>query len=370
MEKSLLYFIAKIVAVITSVSILQAADVDITFTVISTLSFACIFLIELLFVKIIKRRKIIVLTIGISIVACFALGLNIYFPLYTVLLVHLLDLLVSTEMFYYILGVAVLLSALISLPGITALMIVLLLLTMLLYSRILIMKLHSYQESNDQQKELIVDLNKKVTDLKGLTKTLKYSVSIEERNRIAARIHDQLGHGISGSIILLEAAMLILKDQPKKAEDTIQKAITNLREGVDAIRTSLREERADHYLIGLNDIKATLEEFKISYDKAVELKTSGDLDLIAIPVWACIHDNLKECLTNVLKHSNATEFTLNIEVFKKIIKIEYKDNGSSSNIFEKGIGLEAIEERTVKVKGRCLISKGEKGFQVTNIFTY
>ncbi len=50
--------------------------------------------------------------------------------------------------------------------------------------------------------------------------------------------------------------------------------------------------------------------------------------------------------------------------------MEYKDNGTSAENFEKGMGLEAIEERTVSNKGRCFFNKGEKGFNVTNIFIY
>jgi signal transduction histidine kinase len=120
----------------------------------------------------------------------------------------------------------------------------------------------------------------------------------------------------------------------------------------------------------MNEITALLEEFKVTYNKSTLLKTSGDLGFISLEVWTCIYDNVKECLTNVLKHSNATEFILNIEVFKKIIKAEYKDNGSSAENFEKGLGLEAIEERTINARGRCFFNKGEKGFCVTNIFTY
>jgi signal transduction histidine kinase len=232
------------------------------------------------------------------------------------------------------------------------------------------MKMTIYMELSERQKENIVELNKKINDIKSLTKTLKYKASVEERNRIAARIHDQVGHGISGSIIMLEAAMLTMKEHPEKAEDSIKKAVLNLREGVDEIRTSLREERVDQYLIGKNDIATLLEEFQVTYNKSVEFRTNGDLNMISLEVWACIHDNTKECLTNLLKHSNATKFIISIDVFKKIIKVEYKDNGSDAKAFEKGLGLEAMEERTVNAKGRCFWSSTEQGFTVTNIFNY
>lgn len=370
MDKPFLYFLAKIVAVISSIMLFYSAKVDITITVISTLSFACIFVLEILLDRLNKKNKIIRITIVVCVVASFALGIDYLFPLYLVLLVHFLDLSVESKLFYSILCVSILLSFLIFVPGMTASVIAFTLVSMILLSRLIISKLLIYIEMNEQNKETIAELNKKLVDVKSFTRTLKYAASAEERNRIAARIHDQVGHGISGSIIMLEAAMLIMKDNPGKATESIQKAIINLREGVDDIRSALKDERVERYLIGLNDVTAMLEEFKVSYNKAAVIKTSGDLDVINLEVWACIHDNIKECLTNLLKHSNATEFIVNIDVFKKIIKVEYKDNGISYENFEKGMGLEAIEERTVNSKGRCFFHKGETGFSVINIFTY
>ena len=371
MEKSLLYFIVKTAALIASVITLSPRNADINLLLITTLSFLCLFLLEVLINKVFgkKQDKAVMATNLVAMIACFMLGAEIYYPLIILIILHLLDIAVDSDMFYSIMGIVILLSAMIFEPKQNAMVISGILLLMLMLGRVLLIKLKIYKEMNERQREALLELNQKITDIKGLNRTLKYTASIEERNRIAARIHDQLGHGISGSIIMLEASMMILKDQPEKAAESIGKSINNLREGVDEIRASLRDERTTPYLIGINDIKATLEEFKVTYNKAAELRTSGELNEISLEIWSCIHDNLKECLTNVLKHSNATVFTLTIEVFKKIIKVEYKDNGTSGEGYEKGLGLEAMEERTIGARGRCFFHKGERSFAVTNIFT-
>ncbi|MBH1940988.1 hypothetical protein I5677_08805 [Mobilitalea sibirica] len=369
-DKPILYYLTKIITVITSILIISKANVDMVFSVISTLSFACVFTLEVWLYRLFSNKMVVVITSLVSMSACFFLGLDILFPLFIVLLIHLLDVTIDPGMFYQIIGVSLLLLFFIFTPDNLAFAISMIIIILLLFSRIILTKLSIYKTLNENQNETISELNKKLTDLKSLIKTLKYTTSIEERNRIAARIHDQIGHGISGSIIMLEAALLIMKDNQEKATDNIKRAITNLRDGVDEIRSALKEERADRYLLGINDITAILEEYKVSYNKTTFLHTTGDLDFITMDIWACIHDNLKECLTNVLKHSNASEFYLNIDVFKKIIKVEYKDNGKSSGDFVKGLGLEAIEERTVQAKGRCFFTKGENGFSVTNIFNY
>lgn len=368
LEMPVLFSLAKISAVIASYLIADYAKADMVLWVISALSFACVFVLEILLNRTIHKKQLLSITILGSLIACFSIGIEILFPLYIILVVQLFDLTIDKSMYYQILIVAFMLSFFIFPPSKEIFAVSMIMSVMLLFGRVILIRLYALEKINGEHKDTINEMDKKLKDLKGLINTLKTTVSLEERNRIAARLHDQIGHGISGSIIMLEAAMLVMKDYPEKAAGSVQKAITNLREGVDEIRAALREERADRYLLGMNDLTSLVEEFKVSYNKAASIKTTGDLNNISIDIWACIHDNLKECLTNLLKHSNATEFILNIEVFKKMIKVEYKDNGKSIGEFEKDLGLEAIEERTVKAKGRCFITKGERGFCVTNIF--
>jgi signal transduction histidine kinase len=380
MDKPLLYFVAKILATIVSV-VRYYSNSDTTMAIIAMLSLACIFVLEILLVRVFQNKyryplyknyesKAVLITLGISIAACFLLDIDNFLLLLFILMIHGIDLFTQKNMFYQVLFVAMILSFFIFLPNLETLILTMVLGVMLLLGREIINRKNTYEALAEKHNETILELEKKIENLMSLTKTIKQTVSLEERNRIAARIHDQIGHGISGSIIMLEAALLVMKKDPNRGVESIQKAIQNLREAVDDIRSALREERTENYMIGLNDIKATLEEFKVSFNKYTELRVSGNLDYITLDMWRCIHDNLNECLTNVLKHSNATKFTLVIEVFNKIIKVEYLDNGSSSRPFTKGLGLEAIEERTVHNKGRCFFHQGDNGFRVTNIFTY
>lgn len=268
LDLPVLYLIAKAAAVTASYLISDYAKTDITVSIIFVLSFVCVFLLELLIERIWNKKTLLYITIASSIIACFFISIDMLFPLFAVLLMHLVELAISGEMYYQV------------------------------------------------------------------------------------------------SIISL------MKNDNKKAADSIEKAVKNLRDSVDEIRTALKEERTDRYLIDIQDINSILEQFKVKYNISTLLKTSGDLSKISPQIWLCIHDNLKECLTNVLKHSNATEFVLSIQVFNKIIKVEYKDNGRTGKGFEKHLGLDAIEERTASVKGRCFINKDEDGFCVTNIFNY
>jgi signal transduction histidine kinase len=155
-----------------------------------------------------------------------------------------------------------------------------------------------------------------------------------------------------------------------KAKEGIDKAVTNLRDGVDDIRTALREERPVRSELGLHEIQAVLEKFQVNHNIKIRMEQSGNLDYIGFEIWQCIYDNLEEVLTNILKHSNATQFKLTIKILPKIIHVEYGDNGKTEGKFFKSLGLEGIEERTIKCGGRCFFEKTSQEFLVTNIFTY
>ncbi len=370
LDLPVLYLIAKMAAVAASYLAESRARTDVVASIISVLSFSCVFVLELLLERLLKRKSFIYITIISSIIACFIIGIEFLMPLAAVLIMHLIDLAVSGKMYYQVVAAVLGLFLLIYPPGMNGIILTVFLILTVILIRAVLIKLNEYIHKNEMLQEEIMRLENKISDLKNMMKNIKTAVSMEERNRIAARIHDEIGHGISGSIILLEAAMLQMKNGQNKALDSIEKAVKNLRESVDEIRTALREERTDRYLIDIHDISVILDDFKVKYNISTRLKTSGDLSNVGPQIWLCIHDNLKECLTNVLKHSNATEFVLNIQVFNKIIKVEYKDNGKTGNNFEKHLGLEAIEERTANAKGRCFITKDENGFCVTNIFSY
>lgn len=367
-DKSLLFFGAKAAAT-ASIFVFYKKDADLVFLTMSALSFICVFLLQLLLKRVFDRIIFSRVLIAATFAVCCFLGVNIFFPLLAILILEFLDLSTKDNLKYYISAVAVLLIYFIWTPDITAVAVTLVLLVCTVGGIIFLQKIDSYKKQISSQKQVVEDLAAKLSDNKRLIKTLRYSASLEERNRLAARIHDKVGHGISGSIIMLEASLLIMQNDPVKAQAAVEKAVANLREGVDDIRMSLREERPERSELGLNEIKKVLELFEAAYSMQTVLKQNGRLELISGEVWTCINDNLNEALTNALKHSGAACFTLEISVMNKIAKVEYRDNGKSDGSFEKGLGLEAIEERTIKANGRCFFAKTETGFMITNIFT-
>lgn len=195
---------------------------------------------------------------------------------------------------------------------------------------------------------------------------MRYLSQIEERNSIAQKIHDKVGHTLAGSIIQLEAAELILEKDRDKAGDIVRNVTDNLKEGMESIRTTLRTIKPAPEQLGINRLKLILEEFTMNNTIKTSFSYAGSLDVISHLQWKIIIDNMKEALTNALKYSSATRINVKLEVMNRLIKAEVIDNGNGAYSIKKGMGLSGMEERTENAGGK-LILDGSNGFSVITL---
>ena len=228
-----------------------------------------------------------------------------------------------------------------------------------------------------------------------MVKSTEHVSRLEERNRLAARIHDEIGHGMSGSILLLEGADLVMDKDPEKARETIRKVTENLRESVEEIRRVLHEERSAGAEINLARIENELTAFETDHPQVrTRLVKEGDMGSVSSAVWACIYENMIEALTNVLKHSAATLFHVSLKNSGGLLHVEFADNGGAQKNARSGtkrtvpgvsdhdtkrtvpgvsegrpgIGLQNMEERAALCYGRCFFRHEPDGFHIVMTF--
>ncbi len=194
-----------------------------------------------------------------------------------------------------------------------------------------------------------------------------YFIKLEERNAIARKLHDELGHIITGSLVQMEAARSILAEDSDRASKLLGNSAAVLRNGMDAIRSSLRSLKPDSGEFGLQTIKRLLGDFERDTGIVVACSTSGDLETITNQRWRVINANLKEALTNSLKHGGATKAAVEIAVLNRLIKAGFKDNGHGAAVIVPGLGLRGMEERTQEAGG-SLVLDGSAGFSVIMLF--
>ena len=135
---------------------------------------------------------------------------------------------------------------------------------------------------------------------------LKYLTQMEERNSLAQKIHDKVGHTIAGSLIQLEAAFLMLDKDQNMAREMLSNVVNHLKDGIESIRSTLRNIKPAPEQLGINRLKAMLDEFSVNNAIRTSLNYNGGLEPIIHTQWKIIMDNTREALTNTSKYGAAS----------------------------------------------------------------
>jgi signal transduction histidine kinase len=196
----------------------------------------------------------------------------------------------------------------------------------------------------------------------------------DERQRIAVNLHDSLGQIL---LVIKNHALLAIQRPPderglRQRLDEISDASSQAIEEVRQITHGLRPYQLDR--LGLTQaIRASISRVtagsSISFATRVE-EIDGLFDKDAeIHVYRIV----QEAVTNVVKHSAATEAAVVIKKRTSLVSLSIRDNGrgfdaakSSSTSHELGYGLSGIAERVRILRGTLAVdSRPGEGTSVT-----
>ena len=185
------------------------------------------------------------------------------------------------------------------------------------------------------------------------------SYELELRRRISERLHDDIG----GSIAALKMQLSKNKNLAKESEvlNSIYNDIRTLSQDLDAqnkIHPSIRSSAQDlvqEMCSGFE--KTTLNIFP---EQEIEKITSQALNKDIILT-------LKELITNIIKHANATNISIDLSKQENEIVILVQDDGIGFDFTKKeGQGLKTIRNRCVLNGGDFFIdSKQKNGTTIT-----
>lgn len=243
----------------------------------------------------------------------------------------------------------------------------------------IIVNLYLYEvKKGDIDKKILKEKNrsnreenyKMLEDINNLEQYLEQNVlitSLKERNFMAQKLHDHLGHRITSSLMQLEVTKETIDLDKEMSKKYLNTAMDNLRTGMDEIRKMLKGVKPREKVLGVEDIKEHILKFQYSSRIRTNLKIEGDLEKITIKLWIIIEENLKEALTNIAKYSEANLVTISILVYNKILRVEVRDNGKGSDFKTIGLGLKGIRERVERENGRVECFNDE-GFVINMVF--
>ena len=187
------------------------------------------------------------------------------------------------------------------------------------------------------------------------------SAQQDERSRISADMHDELGSGVTAIRLLSEIAMQKTKEKPVEEISKISYNANELMTKMNAIIWSMNpgNDSVNSLVAYIRSYASEyLENFKIQYHIVVPVEIP-EKDVSGVK-RRNIFLVLKESLNNVMKHANASEVTVTIH-FNHHMLLEISDNGKGINkekLNQFGNGLKNMQRRMESIGGSFEISSG------------
>jgi two-component system sensor histidine kinase DevS len=181
---------------------------------------------------------------------------------------------------------------------------------------------------------------------------------LEERDRIGMDLHDGTIQSIYGVGLALENARILLRENPRLAEDRLQKAMEDLNHTIRDIRNYIldlrpRQLQGESLIEGLGRLTSEFRQ-----NAKVEVSLAGPKeplsDLPQMHAMSLFHI-CQEALANIAKHAKASKVTIDLWTTTDRVLLEVSDNGQGFDIDQTnktvGHGLANMQTRVQNVGG-------------------
>jgi two-component system sensor histidine kinase DesK len=182
---------------------------------------------------------------------------------------------------------------------------------------------------------------------------VEHLAKIAERERIARDLHDLLGHTLSLIVLKSELASRLTETDPARAAAEIRDVERVSREALEQVRTAVRGYRSAGLDGELQQAMGALQTAGIRVETAIE-RTNLPAAQEGVVALA-----LREAVTNVVRHSNATTCRVSLRQSGKYCELEVADDGCGGSL-EEGSGLSGMRER-VQLLGGAIETDGRRG---------
>jgi two-component system NarL family sensor kinase len=183
----------------------------------------------------------------------------------------------------------------------------------------------------------------------------------EERNRLAREIHDTLAQGLTAVSLQLESADALLEAdaKPDRIRRVVQHALDLTRANLEEARRSVMDLRAAP-LEGRTMVEALLvlvEQMAVPVDFLV----AGGNRPLPPGVESGIYRIAQEALTNIDRHAQATQITVNLSMTPDAVTLIVSDDGrgfDTDQVPPNRFGLVGLNERVRLLNGRFQLESG------------
>lgn len=214
-----------------------------------------------------------------------------------------------------------------------------------------------YRELSDAAREMSIRLEKQKSEIMEKQDNELTLTALNERNRIAREIHDNVGHLLSSAILQAGALKTINRDD--KLNSNIQALHETLTQAMNNIRKSVHElyDESVNLNARITEIINNFTFCDVAYNYNIDGNPDKNIKYAFISI-------LQESLTNVMNHSDATEVKVILNEHPAIYQLIIKDNGKVKRFDpNSGLGIRSMIERVRSLEGNINILT-DNGFEI------
>lgn len=197
--------------------------------------------------------------------------------------------------------------------------------------------------------------------LKELTQRI-FDTQEEERIRVARELHDGISQILIGARFAMDLAWRRLQKGDARAKESMEKSVGMLGGAISEVRRISRDLRPgvlDDLGLG-SALTSVAEEFEVRTGIATSLETVVFRNRLDEEAKTALFRIAQEALTNVERHSEATEVHISIRGHRAGATLIVRDNGRGIDIADgkkgRGIGLRNMQERMEQLDGTLTIT--------------
>jgi two-component system NarL family sensor kinase len=197
--------------------------------------------------------------------------------------------------------------------------------------------------------------------LKELTQRI-FDTQEEERIRVARELHDGISQILIGARFAMDLAWRRLEKGDARAKESMEKSVNMLGGAISEVRRISRDLRPgvlDDLGLG-SALKSVAEEFEARTGVATSLETVVFRNRLDEDAKTALFRIAQEALTNIERHSGATEVHISIRGHRTGATLIVRDNGRGIDIADgkkgRGIGLRNMQERMAQLDGTLTIT--------------
>jgi signal transduction histidine kinase len=193
-----------------------------------------------------------------------------------------------------------------------------------------------------------------------------------ERTAIARELHDVIAHSVSVMVLQAAAGGRIAHRDPAGAaatfeviEQTGRNALSDMRRVVGVLKDDSQKDMALSPQPSLSQLDALVDQVRQA-GVNVHMRIDGEERPLAPGVELSAYRIVQESLTNVLRHSGASDAEVAIRYGGNDLTVEVTDNGHNGATQKgEGNGLTGMRERVALLNGDFAAGETIQGFRVS-----